>query len=190
MGLVELYRMTREPEVPRTRPISSWRCEARSRAAPTKTRREFRCRRETEAVGHSVTGAYLWAGAADVYAETGEKALFATIERLWTDVVYRKMYVTGGIAAINHGVSGHTANFHHDPVWEAFGFKYQLPNTVAYNETCANLACAMWSWRMLGITAEARYADVVEQVMYNAATVGLGAGRKELLLHQPVTAVR
>ncbi len=54
-------------------------------------------------MGHAVTAAYLWCGAADVYAETGEKALLDALERLWDDVTERKMYVTGGIGALHHG---------------------------------------------------------------------------------------
>ncbi|MCL5745241.1 MAG: glycoside hydrolase family 127 protein, partial [Acidobacteria bacterium] len=123
----------------------------------------------------------LWAGAADVYAETGEKDLLTALERIWKDAVYRKMYVTGGIAALHKGFS-----IRGDQVWEAFGMEYELPNGTAYNETCASLAHAMWNWRMLGVTGEARYADVVEQVIYNAALAGWGLDGKSYCYTNPL----
>jgi DUF1680 family protein len=138
-------------------------------------------RKETEAVGHSVVGPYLWAGATDVYAETGEKEIFAALERLWKDVVERKMYVNGGIAALHHGTS-----FRRDAVHEAFGLPYQFPQRTAYNETCANIAHAMWSWRMLGVTGDAKYADVVELVFYNTLLSSWGLDGKTYCYTNPL----
>jgi len=168
MGLVELYRLTGDPKHLDLAHIYTLMRGARP-GGTDQNQARIPMRQETEAVGHSVTGPYLWAGATDVYAETGEAELWTSLVRLWEDVSYRKMYVTGGIAAINNGVS-----FRGDPVHEAFGFRYQLPNSIAYNETCANIAHAMWSWRMLGVSGEARYADVVEQVLYNTFLSGWG----------------
>lgn len=135
-------------------------------------------RREQEAVGHAVTAAYLWCGAADVYAETGEKALLDALLRLWEDVTAGKMYVTGAIGALHHGESFRSIlkRWPRDSVHEAFGAPYQLPNRTAYSETCANIALAMWSWRMLGLTGEARYADCMERVLYNSMLSGIGIG--------------
>jgi DUF1680 family protein len=119
-------------------------------------------RDETTAVGHCVTAMYLYAGAADVYAETGEKALLDALMRIWDDVTSHKMYLNGGTAALYHGTSSR-----HDMVHEAFGLAYQLPNANAYNETCATIGNAMWNWRLLKITGEARFADIMERVVYN-----------------------
>lgn len=168
MGLVELYRLTGETKYLELANIFTLMRGALP-GGTDQNQARIPMRTETDAVGHSVTGPYLWAGATDVYAETGEPELWNALVRLWEDVSYRKMYVTGGIAAINNGVS-----FRGDPVHEAFGFRYQLPNAIAYNETCANIAHAMWSWRMLGISGEARYADVVERVLYNTFLSGWG----------------
>ncbi len=66
-----------------------------------------------------------------------------------------------------------------DSVHEAFGAAYQLPNRTAYNETCANIANAMWNWRMLGLTGEAKYADVMERVLYNSMLSGIGVEGKD-----------
>ena len=120
-------------------------------------------REETEAVGHAVTATYLYSGATDVYAETGEKALLDALMRIWDDVIFHKMYITGGVGALHAGVSKRG-----DPVHEAFGLQYQLPNATAYCETCANIGFAMWNHRLLQITGEAKYADVLECALYNS----------------------
>ncbi len=128
-------------------------------------------RDETKAVGHAVTAGYLYSGAADVYAETGDGELLQGLERIWENVVSSKMYITGGTSALHHGASmrpefgGQRVG---GPVHEAFGFEYQLPNATAYNETCANIAHAMWGWRMLNLSGDAKYTDIVELVLYNS----------------------
>lgn len=58
-------------------------------------------------------------------------------------------------------------------VHEAFLEEYVMPNSTAYNETCANVANAMFNWRMLGLKAESKYADIMELVLYNSALVGI-----------------
>ena len=110
-------------------------------------------------VGHAVRAVYLNAGAADVYAETGEPALLETLERLWANMVERRMYVTGGIGARHEG--------------EAFGADFELPNSRAYAETCAAIGSVMWGWRMLLLSGEARYADLIEHTLYNAVIPGV-----------------
>jgi hypothetical protein len=168
MGVVELYRVTQNPKYLDLGDVFT-RMRGSRPGGTDQNQARIALRQETDAVGHSVTGPYLWAGATDVYSETGERELWDALVKLWEDVSFRKMYITGGIAAINNGVS-----FRGDPVHEAFGFRYQLPNAIAYNETCANIAYAMWSWRMLGVTGDARYADVVEQILYNTFLSGWG----------------
>lgn len=126
-------------------------------------------REETRAVGHAVTAGYLYCGATDVYTETGETDLLAALERIWDNAARSKMYITGGTSAQHHGASqrpefGGSAGAVH----EAFGYEYQLPNATAYNETCANIAHAMWNWRMLNLSGDAKYADVMERVLYNS----------------------
>ncbi len=126
-------------------------------------------REETRAVGHAVTAGYLYCGAADVVAETGDEALMAGLRRIWENAIHSKMYITGGTSAQHHGASerpefgGSASDVH-----EAFGYEYSLPNATAYNETCANIANAMWNWRMLNLTGDAKYSDVVELVLYNS----------------------
>lgn len=126
-------------------------------------------REEKRAVGHAVTAGYLYCGATDVYAETGEGELLNALQRIWDNAVLSKMYITGGTSAQHHGASqrpefgGQSSAVH-----EAFGYEYSLPNATAYNETCANIANAMWNWRLLNLSGDAKYADIVELVLYNS----------------------
>jgi DUF1680 family protein len=108
--------------------------------------------------GHAVRAVYLNAGAADLYAETGEEALRAALGRLWENMVTRQLYVSGGIGQRHEG--------------EAFGADYELPNGRAYAETCAAIGSIMWNWRMLMLAGDARYADLIETTLYNAVLVG------------------
>jgi uncharacterized protein len=110
-------------------------------------------------VGHAVRALYLNAGAADLHAETGEAALRTALERMWQAMTSRLMYVNGGLGARYEG--------------EAFGVDYELPNARAYTETCAAIGSVMWSWRMLMLDGDARYADLIENTLYNAVLPGL-----------------
>jgi len=112
-----------------------------------------------ELTGHAVRALYLCCGAADVYMEVGDAGLREALERLWRDLVERKMYVTGGVGSRHEG--------------EAIGEAYELPNERAYAETCAAVANVMWNWRMLLMTGEARFADVMELALYNGALAGI-----------------
>jgi DUF1680 family protein len=113
----------------------------------------------TEAEGHSVRAMYASSGAADYYLETGDAAYRKTMERLWDDVAGRKMYLTGGVGSRAQG--------------EAFGEAYELPNQLAYTESCAAIANMMWNWRLLAATGEGRYADIVERALYNGVNSGM-----------------
>ena len=127
-------------------------------------------RDETEAVGHAVTAAYLYQGAAEIYRETGDSKLLGATSRIWKDIVERKMYLTGAIGALPMGVS--RRGFH---VHEAFGREYELPHRTAYNETCANIAFGMFARSMLMLSGDATHADVMEQVIYNSGISGVSA---------------
>ncbi len=138
-------------------------------------------REETEAVGHAVTGFYLYSGAADVYAETGEQALLDALDRVWSSAVEKKMYLTGAFGQVHHG-----AYDDQNMVHEGFVDDYLMPNSTSYNETCANIASAMFNWRMLSIKCEARYADIMELVLYNSALVGISVDGKKYFYANPL----
>ncbi|WP_020568217.1 glycoside hydrolase family 127 protein [Neolewinella persica] len=141
-------------------------------------------READEAVGHAVLALYYYAGAADVFAETGEQALGDALDRLWANVTEKKMYVTGAVGQTHYG-----ASTNRDKIEEGFIDAYMMPNMTAYNETCANLCNAMFSYRMLGIRGEAKYADVIELVMYNSGLSGISASGKEYFYANPLRMV-
>ena len=125
-------------------------------------------RKSKEAAGHAVLALYYYAGAADVYAETGERALKQALDRLWENITQKKMYVTGAVGQAHYGASSNR-----DKIEEGFIDDFMLPNMTAYNETCANLCNAMFSYRMLGIKGESKYADIIELVLFNSGLSGI-----------------
>ena len=138
-------------------------------------------RKENEAVGHAVTAMYLYAGATDVYGETGEKALGDALNRIWTDVASRKVYVTGAVGNLYHGFSRNN-----DSVHEAFGLDYELPNRFAYTETCSNIANAMWNSRLLSLSGDVKYADMMELVLYNSMLSGMDVKGEAFYYNNPL----
>jgi DUF1680 family protein len=116
-------------------------------------------REQTKVVGHAVRAMYLYSGMADIAAETGDDTLRVALERLWTDLVGKRIYVTGGMgpSASNEG----------------FTADYDLPNRSAYAETCAAVGLVFWMQRMLALSPRARYGDLLELALYNGALAGI-----------------
>lgn len=114
---------------------------------------------QKEAVGHAVRAAYMYSGMADVAALGGYPEYIRAIDRLWENVVSKKLYLTGGIGA------RHTS--------EAFGDNYELPNESAYTETCAAIGNIFWNHRMFLLHGDAKYLDVLERVLYNGSISGV-----------------
>lgn len=139
-------------------------------------------REETIASGHAVTSTYLWSGAADVYAETGEAALMEALERIWTDMTTKRTYITGASSPDFLGYSEHG-----DLTHESHAAQYVLPNKIAYNETCANIGNAMWSMRMLENTEDTKYGDFAERVMYNSGISGSNLAMTRYFYSNPLT---
>jgi DUF1680 family protein len=174
MALVELYRDTAEP---RYLELAQCMIEARGRKPgifqnsayhqdhlPFVEQREF--------TGHAVRHLYFACGATDVAAERDAPGYRAALEGLWDNLTQRRMYVTGGAGSRWEG--------------EAFGADYELPNDRAYTETCAAIGSVMWNWRMLNLTAEARYADLLETTLYNAVISGLSLDGKHYFYQNPL----
>ncbi len=148
-------------------------------------------RKMTEVNGHAVRANYLFAGAADVYAETGDETLKHTLDLMWDDVVNRKMYITGGCGALYDGLSQEAISYKPDSIQkiqQAYGKAYQLPNITAHNETCANIGNVLWNWRMLQLTGEARYADIIELELYNAVLSGISMDGNKFFYTNPLVA--
>ncbi|KQS64142.1 hypothetical protein ASG39_13310 [Rhizobium sp. Leaf371] len=129
-------------------------------------------REQTRVVGHAVRAMYLYSGMADIATEYSDDSLTRALETLWSDLVTRQMYVTGGIgpSAANEGFT--------DP--------YDMPNESAYNETCASVGIVFWAARMLGRGPDRRYADIMEQALYNGAMVGLSLDGTRFFYDNPL----
>ncbi|MEN6310209.1 MAG: beta-L-arabinofuranosidase domain-containing protein, partial [Acidobacteriota bacterium] len=127
---------------------------------------------QTEAVGHAVRAGYLYAGAADVAALTGDKAYLAALDKIWNDVIASKIYITGGIGAAGS--------------WEGYGPAYRLPNASAYAETCANIATFLWNSRMFRLEEDAKYVVVMERILYNGVLSGLSLSGDRFFYPNPL----
>ncbi len=179
MGLVELYRTTGDK---RYLALAVKLLDLRGPAPGGTDDNQDRVplREQAEAVGHAVRANYLYAGAADVAAETGDETLLRPLEKIWASAVTRKTYLTGGCGALYDGASpdGSPAQKQIARTHQAYGRDYQLPNSAAHNETCAAVGNVLWNWRMLQITGEAKYADVLEVALYNAVLAGVSLDGK------------
>jgi DUF1680 family protein len=146
---------------------------------------------QSEAVGHAVRANYLYAGAADLYAETGEQKFMTPLTAIWENMTQKKLYITGACGALYDGASpdGSESQQSITRVHQAFGRNYQLPNTTAHNETCANIAGAMWNWRMFLLTGEAKYIDLVELALYNSILSGVSLDGIEYFYVNPLRVV-
>lgn len=126
----------------------------------------------TQATGHAVRAVYLYAGMADYASETGDKELLSACERLWKNIVERKMYVTGGIGSTVLG--------------EAFTVDYDLPPDTAYAETCASVGLMFFASRMLENELKGEYADVMERAFYNTVLAGMQLDGKRFFYVNPL----
>ncbi|MGZ3882138.1 MAG: glycoside hydrolase family 127 protein, partial [Flavisolibacter sp.] len=187
MGLIELYRTTGDE---RYKLLAKKLIDVRGQAVGSDDNSDrYPFTQMQEVQGHAVRANYLFAGAADLYAEDGDTTLLNTLDRMWDDVVNHKMYVTGGCGSLYDGVSNDGTSYNPTDVeklHQAYGRKYQLPNLTAHNETCANIGNVLWNWRMLQITGEAKYADVVELALYNSVLSGISLNGKNFLYTNPL----
>ncbi|GAA3758147.1 glycoside hydrolase family 127 protein [Microbacterium kribbense] len=149
-------------------------------------------REQRVAAGHAVRANYLYAGLADLVAETGDAELQDVLGGLWQDVVDTKLYVTGGCGALYDGASpdGYPWQEEISRVHQAYGRAYQLPQTTAHNESCAHIGMILWSERMLTLTGDARFADVIERIAYNSLLAGIGLDGDDYLYTNPLRQVR
>ncbi|MEN9685236.1 MAG: hypothetical protein RLZZ28_1022 [Bacteroidota bacterium] len=120
--------------------------------------------RQEEAEGHAVRAGYLYAAMADVAALTGNDSILNAIDRIWNNMVDKKIYVQGSVGAIGSG--------------ERYGNNYELPNATAYNETCAAIANVYWNHRMFLLHGDAKYMDLLEKILYNGLISGIGLDGK------------
>lgn len=189
MGVVEMYRTTHDPKyLELAKNLIDIRGLMKDGTDDNQDRIPFR--QQTAAIGHAVRANYLYAGAADVYAETGDTTLTHTLNLVWNDVVNRKMYITGGCGALYDGVSPDGTSYllkNIQQVHQAYGRDYQLPNFTSHNETCASVGNVLWNWRMLQLTGDAKYADVMELTLYNGMLSGISLNGTKYLYTNPLS---
>lgn len=188
MGVVEMYRATGNPRyLELSKNLINIRGMVENGTDDNQDRIPFR--EQKNAMGHAVRANYLYAGVADVYAETGEKLLMDNLQSIWNDIVNRKMYVTGACGALYDGTSPDGTCYEPDSiqkVHQSYGRAYQLPNSTAHNETCANIGNMLFNWRMLQTTADAKYADIVEMCLYNSVLSGVSLDGKRFFYTNPL----
>jgi uncharacterized protein len=130
-------------------------------------------REQSEVVGHAVRAMYLYSGMADVAYETSDASLLQALQRLHDNVTLRRMYVTGGLGPSKYN--------------EGFTTDYDLPNDTAYQETCASVGMVLWNYRMLNLTREGSYADILEQSLYNGMLAGVSLSGDRFFYINPLS---
>ncbi len=127
---------------------------------------------QDEAVGHAVRAAYMYAGMTDIAALYNDNEYKNAVNKIWENVVGKKIYITGGIGARHDG--------------ESFGDDYELPNLTAYNETCAAIANVYWNYRMFLLHGDSKYIDVLERSLYNGVISGVALDGKTFFYPNPL----
>ncbi|MEQ8240858.1 MAG: glycoside hydrolase family 127 protein [Cyclobacteriaceae bacterium] len=189
MGVIEMYRTTSEEKyLELAKKFIDIRDLMKDGTDHNQDRIPFRD--QEEALGHAVRANYLYAGVADIYAETGDESLKLTLDKIWNDLVERKLYITGGCGALYDGVSPNGTTY--DPtqiqqVHQSYGREYELPNAGAHNETCANIGSVLWNYRMLQTTSEAKYADLMERTLYNSVLSGVNLNGRGYFYTNPLS---
>ena len=173
MGLVKLYRVTGKPEYLQT---AKFFIEARGRYKGYDSvsldvwkngsywQDDKPVTEQTQAEGHAVRAGYLYSAVADIAALTGDSQMLHAVDSIWNNLVSKKLYVQGGAGAIPSG--------------ERYGDDYDLPNSTAYNETCAAIANVYWNQRMFQLHGDAKYIDILEKILYNGLISGIGLDGK------------
>jgi DUF1680 family protein len=183
LALMKLYHLTNEK---RYLDLADWFLQQRGRGYgkgkiwdewkdPKYCQDDVPVKQQKEITGHAVRAMYQYTGAADVASVTQDPDYLNAMTAVWEDVVYRNMYLTGGI-----GSSGHNEGFTDD---------YDLPNGAAYSETCASVGMVFWNQRMNVLTGDAKYIDVLERSLYNGALDGLSLSGDRFFYGNPLSSI-
>ena len=181
MGAAEMYRETGDAKyLTLAKGLIAIRDSVENGEDHNQDRHKFR--EQYEAMGHAVRANYLYAGVADLYAETGEAQLMKNLSAIWDDIVQHKIYIMGGCGALYDGVSPDGTTYDQpsiQQIHQAYGRQFQLPQEAAHNEICAQIGMMLFSWRMFQTTGEAKYIDNIENELYNGILSGISIDGKD-----------
>ena len=175
MGAAEMYRETGDEKyLTLAKGLIAIRDSVQNGEDHNQDRHKFRD--QYEAMGHAVRANYLYAGVADLYAETGEAQLMRNLSAIWDDIVNHKIYIMGGCGALYDGVSPDGTTYNQpsiQQIHQAYGRQFQLPQEAAHNEICAQIGMLLYSWRMFQTTTDPKYVDNIENELYNGILSGI-----------------
>ena len=181
MGAAEMYRETGDAKyLTLAKGLIAIRDSVQNGEDHNQDRHKFR--EQYEAMGHAVRANYLYAGVADLYAETGEAQLMKNLSAIWDDIIQHKIYIMGGCGALYDGVSPDGTTYNQpsiQQIHQAYGRQFQLPQEAAHNEICAQIGMMLFSWRMFQTTGDAKYIDNIENELYNGILSGISIDGKD-----------
>ena len=181
MGAAEMYRETGDAKyLTLAKGLIAIRDSVENGEDHNQDRHKFRD--QYEAMGHAVRANYLYAGVADLYAETGEAQLMKNLSAIWDDIIQHKIYIMGGCGALYDGVSPDGTTYNQpsiQQIHQAYGRQFQLPQEAAHNEICAQIGMMLFSWRMFQTTGDAKYIDNIENELYNGILSGISIDGKD-----------
>ncbi|MBG0859529.1 MAG: glycoside hydrolase family 127 protein [Bacteroidales bacterium] len=169
MGLVKLYRATGDRKY---LDLARFFLDVRGPKGEQYNQAHKKVVDQTEAVGHSVRATYMYSGMADIAAIEKDEAYLNAITRIWEDIVYGKMYVTGGIGATGGN--------------EGFADPFILPNMSAYCETCASIGNIFTNHRLFLLRGETKYIDILEKTLYNSMLSGVSLSADRFFYPNPL----
>ena len=188
MAVAELYRETGDAKyLELAKKFIDIRGMVKSGTDDNQDRIPFR--EQYNAMGHAVRANYLYAGVADLYLESGEGQLMKNLTSIWDDIVNRKMYINGACGALYDGTSPDGTDYKPDniqKVHQSYGRPYQLPQSTAHNETCANIGNMLFNWRMLLATGDGKYADIIENCYFNSILCGISLDGEKYFYTNPL----
>jgi len=123
--------------------------------------------------GHAVRATLLCTGIAAAARVNDDERYRETAIRLWKNMVYRRMHITGGVGAFADE--------------ERFGSDFMLPNN-AYLETCAAVGASFFHHNMNMAFGDSRYVDELERSLYNGALSGVSLKGDTYFYENPLEA--
>jgi DUF1680 family protein len=169
MGLVKLYRATGERKY---LDLAKFFLDIRGPKGAAYNQANKKVVDQTEAVGNAVRATYMYSGMADIAAIEKNDAYLNAITRIWEDIVFGKIYLTGGIGATGGN--------------EGFADPFVLPNMSAYCETCASIGDIFFNHRLFLLHGEGKYMDILEKTLYNSMLSGVSLSADRFFYPNPL----